>query len=327
GPVGALLRKRQAVIVTDVLAPGRFLPPFVRDDGRARALMSLPLVAGDLVVGTLILTSRTPGRFGRRHARLLQPVVQALTIAIQHSRLLRATAAGVQDRSRLQSRLDRAERYAAIGRLAGVLAHEIRNPLTVIGTTIQYLRDRQLVGEEYIPLLEAAEQKVRDVDESLESLLRLSRPLELRLEPGPLEPLLVEVAEVIRARPAERAVDVSVETEPGPARTLHDRRFLGQALLNLALNALDAMPSGGRLTFAARPAPESGELVITVSDTGGGIESGELEAIFEPYYTTKIHGTGLGLAITRRIVEEHGGSIQAASEHGRGTTFTLLLPA
>ena len=87
------------------------------------------------------------------------------------------------------------------------------------------------------------------------------------------------------------------------------------------------MPTGGRLTLAARPAPETGELAITVSDTGTGVEGGDVEVIFEPYYTTKVRGTGLGLAITRRIVEEHGGSIRAASERGRGTTFTLLLPA
>ena len=321
------LRKRQAVIVPDLAASSQPLLPFVRDDRRARAVVSVPLVVEDQAVGALILTSRTRGRFGRRDVRLLRPIAQMLTIAIQHARLAGATAAGVRDRSRLESQLERAERYAPIGRLAGVLAHEIRNPLTVIGTTIQYLRARRLVGEEYIPLLEAAERKVQDLDESLESLLRLSRPLELRLELGSVDPLLVEVAEFIRARAVEQAVDVAVETAAGPITAILDRRFLGQALLNLALNALDAMPTGGRLTLAARPVPETGELAITVVDTGTGVEGGDVEVIFEPYYTTKLRGTGLGLAITRRIVEEHGGSIRAANEQGRGTTFTLLLPA
>jgi signal transduction histidine kinase len=86
------------------------------------------------------------------------------------------------------------------------------------------------------------------------------------------------------------------------------------------------MPAGGRLAFAARTAPESGSVLLTVADTGAGIEGPELGAIFEPYFTTKRGGTGLGLALTRRIVEEHGGAIEATSEPGRGTTFVLALP-
>jgi signal transduction histidine kinase len=106
---------------------------------------------------------------------------------------------------------------------------------------------------------------------------------------------------------------------------LLDARLVEQALLNLARNALDAMPGGGRLTFAVAAALDRTNLVVTVADTGTGIEDAHLRAIFEPYYSTK-RRTGLGLAITRRIVEEHGGTIEAASEPGRGTTFTVLLP-
>jgi len=212
-----------------------------------------------------------------------------------------------------------------IGRLAEVLAHEIRNPLTVIGTTIQYLRNRRLVADEYVPLLDAAVRKAREVDESLDSLLSLSRPIELRLEPASIAALLGEVAEFIRVRASEHAVDVTVEAE-SELTALLDRRFLGQALLNLALNAIDAMRGGGHLAFVARRSWESRAVVITVTDTGGGIDQDKLEVIFDPYFTTKLHGTGLGLAITRRIIEEHGGSIRVVSERGRGTAFTVTLP-
>ncbi|MGH7265991.1 MAG: sensor histidine kinase, partial [Candidatus Rokuibacteriota bacterium] len=185
--------------------------------------------------------------------------------------------------------------------------------------------DRLGPDDDRRPLLDAADRKVRQMDESLEGLLSFSRPLELRANPGRLEPALQAVAEFVHARAAQQGVEVRVETEPQVPRVVLDQRLMEQALLNLALNALDAMRDGGRLTLALRAAAR--HAVVTVADTGGGITDAKLAAIFEPYYTTKRGGTGLGLAITRRIVEEHGGAIEASSEPGRGTTFTVLLPA
>jgi signal transduction histidine kinase len=252
--------------------------------------------------------------------------VEQLALAVRDVRFRRAATAGVEDRVRLQARLAGAERHASIGRLAGALAHEIRNPLTVIGTTVQYLRDRLPADHEHRPLLDAADRKVREMDESLESWLSLSRPLHPRLAPVAVPDLLQAVAGFARGRAGRQGVDVVVESAPDLPPAPLDARLLEQALLNLALNALDAMPGGGRLTFAVAAAPAGGSLVVTVADTGTGMEDAHLRAIFEPYYSTKRRGSGLGLAITRRIVEAHGGTIEAASEPGRGTTFTVLLP-
>jgi signal transduction histidine kinase len=323
---GGVLRPRRAAIVPDVDAAVRPVLPFIRDLPGTRAQLSLPLVIERETVGALILTSRTRGRFRRADVRLLRPVAEQLAIAVRHARLLRATTIGLEERLRLEVRLARAERYATIGRLAGALAHEIRNPLTVIGTTVQYLRDRLPVEDERRTLLDAADRKVREMDESLEGLLSFSRPLELRLQPAPIEPILTAVAEFLRVRAGQQGVEVRVEAEPPLHRVMLDARLMEQAFLNLALNALDAMPSGGRLTFAARNA-EDRNLLVIVTDTGVGIDDAQLAAIFEPYYTTKRRGTGLGLAVTRRIIEEHGGAIEATSEPGRGTTFLVILPA
>jgi signal transduction histidine kinase len=322
---GSAMKLQRPVLVADAGESGERILPFLREPPAARAVISLPLMIGRETVGALVLASRTRGRFRRRDLRLLRPVAEQLAIAVRHARLLRATTESLEDRLRLELRLGRAERDATLGRLAAALAHEIRNPLTVIGTTVQYLRDRFEPDDDRRALLDAADRKVRQMDESLDGLLSFSRPLELRANPGRLAPALQAVAEFVHARAAQQGVEVRVETEPRVPRVVLDQRLMEQAILNLALNALDAMRDGGCLTFALRAAPR--HAVVTVADTGGGLTDAKLAALFEPYYTTPRGGTGLGLAITRRIVEEHGGAIEASSEPGRGTTFTVLLPA
>jgi signal transduction histidine kinase len=323
---GIVIHSRRAAITPDLAAASRPLLPALRDLPGARSMISVPLGTDDDVIGALVLVSRTRGRFRRHDLRLLRPIARQLGLAVRQARLLRAATSGFDERLRLELRLARAERQATIGRLAGALAHEIRNPLTVIGTTVQYLRDRLPPDHEQRPLLDAADRKVREMDESLEGLLSFSRPLPLRPQPVDVAALLADVAGFVRGRAGRQDVEVTVETESGLSPVALDRRLMEQALLNLALNALEAMPTGGRLAFAARTAPESGSVLLTVADTGAGIEGPELGAIFEPYFTTKRGGTGLGLALTRRIVEEHGGAIEATSEPGRGTTFVLALP-
>jgi two-component system sensor histidine kinase HydH len=230
-----------------------------------------------------------------------------------------------QSRLQLTARLERAERQAMVGRLAGTLAHEIRNPLTVIGTTVQYLRDRLPPEHEHRVLLDAADRKVREMDESLEAVLGLTRPLDLRSQPVDVGALLAGVAGVLQGKAGRQGVVVTSEAEAGLVSVL-DPRLVERALLNLGLNALDAMPSGGRLAFAARAVPERGILLLSVTDTGLGAGDVEPDAAFEVAYASKRRGAGLGLAITRRIVEEHGGTIEATSEPGRGTTILVALP-
>src|SRR5262249_23053975 len=193
-----------------------------------------------------------------------------VAVATIQTRLLQLVQTARGEHRRLENRLARAERQAAIGRLAGSLAHEIRNPLTVVGTTIQYLRDRLPPEHEHRVLLQAADRKVREMDESLEGLLSLSRPLELQPRPTDIAALLGEVAAAIAGRASRQSVDVAVEAEPSLRHVL-DRRLIEQVVLTLALGALDAMPGRGRLVLAARRAPD-GSLVLTVADAGAALD-------------------------------------------------------
>jgi signal transduction histidine kinase len=317
---------RRVVVIRDLAATTRPVPAFVREYPDARALLSCPLPAGDLDAA-LVLVSRTPGRFGRREARLVRPLAGTLATGIRQSRLARLPALAEAGSPRPERRPDGGTGQAEIGRLAAALAHEIRNPLTVIGTTIQYLRDRDVLDEVHRPLLEAADLKVRAMSEAVEEMVTLARPLDLRLESSAVEPLLLEVAEFVQGRAAERGVEVRVEPAPGVPAAMVDRRQLGQALLHLAVNALETMPDGGELRLGARPVEGGRHVALSVADTGGGMEAVELAGIFEPFDMRRRRGSGIQLALTRRIVEAHGGDIEASSEPGRGTTFTLTVPA
>jgi signal transduction histidine kinase len=286
------------------------------------------------VRGALVLLAPDGGEVSdesRQRAALLAPVlglVTELAAARRRSRDAEAHLAHArQDRLQLNARLTDAERQATVGRLAGALAHEIRNPLTVIGTTVQYLRDHLPPGHEHRVLLDAADRKVRELDESLETVLSLTRPLDLRLQPVDAGALLADVAGFLEGRAGRQGVVVAIEAETGPASAMLDRRLMERALLGLGLNALDAMPSGGRLTFTARTIAERGTLRLSVADTGAGVGDVEPGMAFELAYASKRRGAGLGLAVTRRIVEEHGGVIEATSQPGRGTTIVVTLPS
>ncbi len=318
----------RAIVIDDAVSTPREVPPFLRDHPGARSLLLTPLRAAGRVVGALAVGSRTPRRFGRRETRLVAPLADLVAIGIRDARGAPGAAATTRPPAPVRPEPGG---DAGIGRLASALAHEIRNPLAVVGTTIQYLRDRGLVADEHRPLLEAADQKVREVSEALEGMLALARPLDLRPEPTALEPLLAEVADFLRPRAAERAIEVRVDAADRSAAAMVDRRYLGQALLRLAAYGLEGMAAGGQLLLAARATAEPGAVTLTVADTGGGVDAGELTTLFEPFEGStgqgRGRGLGVGLAVTRRIVEAHGGRITAASEPGRGTIFTLTLPA
>jgi signal transduction histidine kinase len=303
--------------------PGRAAPPAwataIETDGEVRAVLVLLAADGGEVSDQ-----------SRERAAVVAPalgLVAELTALRSRARDTEAHLAHVrQDRVQLAARLARAERQARVGRLAGALAHEIRNPLTVIGTTVQYLRDRLPPEHEHRALLDAADRKVREMDESLETVLSFTRPLDLRPQAVDVGGLIADVARFLEGQAGRQGVVIALEAQAGLAPATLDREHMERALLNLGLNALDSMPSGGRLTFAARTMPGAGTLRLSVADTRMGAADAEPDAAFEVAYASNRRGAGLGLAVTRRIVEEHGGAIEATSEAGRGTTILVTLP-
>lgn len=226
----------------------------------------------------------------------------------------------------LQRAVARNQRLAAVGRLAGGVAHEIRNPLSSIKGFATYFKERSQPTEEAGEMATILIQEVERLDRVVGQLLDFSRPAKPTIRPVALAPFL----EAAFKRVAQAATDNGVTLEQDVAAAVTDAQFdpdlIHQVLLNLYLNALEAMPTGGRLKVSASADSADKRLLLTISDTGRGIGADGRGQIFDPYFTTKSTGTGLGLAIVHNIVEAHAGEIQVESEPEQGTVFRISLP-
>lgn len=231
------------------------------------------------------------------------------------------------ERRALEAAVAQREHLAALGDMAAAVAHEIRNPLNAIWVGLQRLRSEFAPGGDdgdYQRLVGLLGGEVQRLNRIVEEFLALARPLTLTPAPMAVPALLQEVAALLEGEAARRGVRITLEAADGLEPVVADRARMVQVLLNLGLNALEAMPEGGTLTLSAGPAP--GGVRITVADTGGGIPAELLPRIFDPWVTTKTRGLGLGLPIARRIVEAHGGTMEVESRAGRGSRFHVLLP-
>ena len=221
-------------------------------------------------------------------------------------------------------------KLAALGRVSAGIAHEVKNPLNAMTIHLELVRlqvqERMSTGrDETLAHLEVIGAEVRRLDDVLHGFLRFTTPEEVTLQPVDLRRLLEGLLPVIEPDATQRGVTVSIAHE-GAAVVLGDAAMLRQALLNLTLNACQAMPHGGALTVRSAPARD-GRVRVTVTDTGEGIAAEHLGKVFNLYYTTKARGTGLGLAMVFRTVHLHDGDIAIESTQGRGTTVTVTLPA
>ncbi|HEX3657569.1 MAG TPA: protoglobin domain-containing protein [Pirellulales bacterium] len=220
-------------------------------------------------------------------------------------------------------RQQRTDRLAAIGQVAGGIAHELRNPLNVVKTSVYYLLHAlRPTPEKTQQHLERIERQVVLADSVIGALSDFARLPMPEMQPVALEACLREVLE-LTALPT--AIHVEIDCPAGLPGVLGDARQLKIVFGNLIRNARDAMPDGGVLRIGALQAGD--DIEVNIADTGVGIKHEDLERILEPLYSTKARGIGLGLALTRSIVERHAGALRVASEWGQGSTFTVRLAA
>jgi signal transduction histidine kinase len=227
----------------------------------------------------------------------------------------------------LEGELARRERLAALGDVAAAFAHEVRNPLNAVSMGLQRLRAEfaPAPADEYARFVDLMQGEVKRLNAIVEEFLTLARPLPLARAPIPVDTLVAELAALVDAQARAASITVRVNVpQPSPV-VLGDRQHLQQVLLNLVLNAVQAMRAGGTLTIEAQSGRDGVSLVV--ADTGAGIPADVLPRVFDPYFTTRTDGLGLGLTIARRIVEAHGGAIELDSQAGRGTRVRLRLPA
>jgi signal transduction histidine kinase len=233
----------------------------------------------------------------------------------------------VSDRVLMEERVRRMERFISLGTLASGLHHEIKNPLTALSIHVQLLEKRlrepapRKPVDELIGVVKSEVLRLNGVLESFRDFASLQR---LTMRPADVPLILEEIARLIGPQAAQQHVEVTwLCPEAGLPRVSLDVEKFKQAILNLVINALEAMPEGGGLVVAA--STRGGELLIEVTDTGPGIPPEIQPSLFKPYFSTKTRGTGMGLALTEKLVGQHGGRIDFRTGPW-GTTFSMALP-
>jgi signal transduction histidine kinase len=258
---------------------------------------------------------------------------------------MRVVRRRVEHRARRAERRARdAERLAELGRMTSGLAHEIKNPLSTVGLNAQLLaegiRESAIPPEERDRLLRRLEALSREVERLrgvLSDFLQFAGRVQLDAQPRNLAEIITDLADFFHPQCDQNGVILRTKLPPAPVMARVDESLLKQALLNLMINATQAMAGGELSADGAAGGKPRGELIlelqadrdearIHVIDTGPGIEPGRLDEIFRPYVSGTRGGTGLGLPTARRIIEEHGGTLVAHSEVGRGSDFVIHLP-
>lgn len=236
------------------------------------------------------------------------------------------TLRDAETRREIGTQLDISTRLAAISRLTGGVAHEIKNPLNSIALHLEVLRaklgDRDLEVDREIDVIS---NEITRLDRVVKTFLDFTKPVDLVLTGVEAVDLAKEIATLVGPEASKRNIAVVVEAEPGAVMVRADRDLLKQALLNVVMNGVEAMQNGGRLGVEVKRA--GSECVIGVYDQGGGIPPELRDKVFNLYFTTKSKGSGIGLAMTFRVVQLHNGTIDFTSEPGMGTTFWLRFPA
>jgi signal transduction histidine kinase len=224
----------------------------------------------------------------------------------------------------LETERRRLDRLAALGEMSAVVAHEIRNPVAGIAAGVEYLSKSVPEGSFRKEDVAMILGEIDRINRILEDILSVARPFQLKLSAEAVPDIMEHVLHRHQRPIEDKAIRVIRRYGPSLPLARADRERMEQALTNLVLNAVEAMPTGGILSIGI--SAHERWLTITISDTGPGIPLDVQRRIFEPFFTTKTRGTGLGLAVARRVIEEHGGTIEIASELGKGTTFTIQLP-
>jgi PAS domain S-box-containing protein len=342
GPGGVAIRTGQPCIVHDVSQDPAFAS--WRDEANRRgyqSVIALPLTHEDRTFGTLGIYACEAGAFDAEEVEILKELAGDLAFGITGLRARAARKRAEEEKAALESQLVQAQKMEAIGQLAGGVAHDFNNILTVItgfGTLIKMAVDKhEPAKEEYIDqILSAAEKAVN----LTQSLLAFGRKQTINLVPHSLNDTVADTGKLLD-RLLTEDIELKIILSKEDLIIMADVTQIDQILINLAANARDAMPNGGFLSIRTEVAELDDEFIkahgygvqgeyalISVLDTGIGMDKATKEHIFEPFFTTKEmgKGTGLGLATVYGIVKQHNGYISVNSEPGHGTTFFVYLP-
>jgi two-component system NtrC family sensor kinase len=325
GIAGQVALMGETVHLDDAPTDPRFVP---LPDGpmRVRSMVVAAIQSGEKRLGTLSINNATPYIFSAEADQLLATLGRQAGLAIENARLYADLTRALSHEKNLRSHMVQREKLVAMGRLVASVAHELNNPLQAIQNSLFLVEQEETLSDLGRQDLQVALGEVTRMSELVSRLRDVYRPTTNKeFRPGALNDMISAVHRVIATHLRHAGILYDFQPAPGlPAVHIIEDQ-IKQALLNLCLNAVEAMPDGGRLQLTTARAPDGG-VVVSVTDTGIGINPDDLPNVFDPFFTTKSAGTGLGLAITYEIIKHHRGRIEVESTMRRGTTFRIWFP-
>lgn len=325
--LGSVVRRRKAIHVENVQASSRYQHVEVARGEGLVSLLSVPLVFGGKAIGALNVYTSTPHHFSNEEVKVLSVLGDLSGIAIEKAKLYER----IVD---IEEQLRTNEKLSALGLLAAEVAHEIRNPLTVIKMLYHSLDLNFPPDDPRSRDVEIIRQRMDHLNKIVEQILDFARTSDPVLAPVDVNKLLDDLLLLTRHKMTHLRIHLVRKFDPGLPHAMGDATQMGQVFLNLTLNAMEAMPQGGTLTLMTRlvTLSRAGEpwraVVIEIGDTGAGMSEEQRRAAFTSFLnTTKARGTGLGLAIVGKIMEAHGAKVKILSKPGGGTRFRLFFRA
>ena len=324
--LGVVARRKKPMQIANVQASSRYQNVEVARQEGLVSLLSVPLLFAGQPIGTLNVYTGRPYNFSNEEIRILSALAELSAIAIEKARLYER----IVD---VEEQLRQNEKLSALGLLAAEVAHEIRNPLTVMKLLYHSLDLKFSPSDPRAKDVRIIDAKIEHMNKIVEQVLDFARTTEPKLAPVNLNELVDELGLLVRHKLANQNVRLIRDLQSDLTLVMGDAPQLEQAFLNLILNAAEAMPDGGTLTINSREireprsSPHPTHIVVEFKDTGKGMTDEMQKRVFTAVLsTTKAKGTGLGLAIVGRIIETHRGTIRIKSKIGRGTSMIITLP-
>ena len=334
--VSRSVMEKKPYIIPDARMDPR-VNPVLKEKFNLHSLVVIPLFTKEKALGAIAADHTEPGR--RLTQETLDSVMrfaQQAGLAIQNASMYqelknfsRQMEEKIQkttaDLRKTESQLIRSEKLAALGQLAAGIAHEIRNPLTSINILIHSLRERLPSENSQQEDLKVIEEEIHRMNEIVDQFLRFAKPASPLLEKTDVLSIFEETLQLLRPQIEKQRIVVEKEFQALPMIQM-DPEQMKQAMLNLLLNAIQAMPEGGQLTMKGQNSKDGQWIHLSIEDSGMGISPEDIDKLFDPFFSTKERGIGLGLSITHRIIDQHHGKIEVENAPEKGTIFTVWLP-
>jgi len=328
--------EKQPFVIPDASEDPR-VNPVLKEKFNIHSLVVIPLLTKEKALGVVAADHVEPDKnITKETLESVMAFVQQAGLAIHNAFMyqeLRAFSQQMEEKikktttdlRKTEAQLIRSEKLAALGQLAAGIAHEIRNPLTSINILIHSLRLNLSSADPRSEDFKVIEEEIHRINEIVDRFLRFAKPAPPHLERAEITSIFEETLQLLRPQMEELQISVEKDFRSVPLITI-DNEQMKQVILNLLMNAIQAMPGGGQLRLRGEVSKDGQSIQLSIQDSGVGIPPEDMHKLFDPFFSTKEGGMGLGLSIAHRIIDQHHGKIEVTSHPNEGTIFTVYLP-